>query len=655
MLQFFIWIAYVLSTFLISYTIGMMLSASFHNGLFPIWAVLLCIVLGGTASISAYSIGDNESQKKFNFDILVRAFSVMWFLVMKGSEVFTFPLYLFLILTAIKTWERSRALRSASKMDGLAKETKLIADFMNYEHKLRKAGEVLDPTSMAGYKYLVRGEDENNVKVVPPLYQKRLEITEEVITIEKIWQCKGQLLCSGTGDPDGQLKDICLSFALCKLFCCRFAGYTLLERSQEKLTLLTRSGLLAYGSDYERPFRVIEVELAFLQDFLYTKYPIIFRRGLPIYKIIELIIFMVGCCVATSELKNYQAPDGYLSLHTGAGWRIDVVVTTAMIWVIFLTEIMELLFILFSNWTKMTLISDYVRKPAWQKNKFVEKVIEFICNRQWLSPWGRVLGQYSLLESFDHNPSKFLYNSFTAAFMDIPCNGQKERTPIKLPVEVKQQVSHTLNLTGRRVANGFTSLNRNGVAHKLGWACKLESPVHVIMVWHIATTLCEIDSSIGANPEVQREKDFVVAASLSKYCAYLVGFCPRLLPVHAYSAKFIFDQVVCEAREDLNGCYSMKSRYDEMILLAERDPEESTIMRRGAVLGKRLMEIIEDSPQRWKILAEFWAELMLFLAISGDETAHAEHLVKGGEFVTHLWVLLQHAGVLEQETAEQDV
>ncbi|KAK7860069.1 hypothetical protein CFP56_000399 [Quercus suber] len=34
---------------------------------------------------------------------------------------------------------------------------------------------------------------------------------------------------------------------------------------------------------------------------------------------------------------------------------------------------------------------------------------------------------------------------------------------------------------------------------------------------------------------------------------------------------------------------------------------------------------------------DFWADMMFFVAPSDDTTVHAENLIKGGEFVTHLW------------------
>jgi hypothetical protein len=52
--------------------------------------------------------------------------------------------------------------------------------------------------------------------------------------------------------------------------------------------------------------------------------------------------------------------------------------------------------------------------------------------------------------------------------------------------------------------------------------------------------------------------------------------------------------------------------------------------------------------RRWEVLAEFWIEFLLFLAPSDNMNIHTKMLGAGGEFITQLWALLSHAGVLER-------
>jgi hypothetical protein len=72
----------------------------------------------------------------------------------------------------------------------------------------------------------------------------------------------------------------------------------------------------------------------------------------------------------------------------------------------------------------------------------------------------------------------------------------------------------------------------------------------------------------------------------------------------------------------------------------------------GARLARQLTEEIQDKKLQWKVLADFWAEMILYVAPCDDDLAraHLETLTRGGEFITHLWALLTHAGVLKRHT-----
>ncbi|GMY36960.1 hypothetical protein FCV25MIE_32202 [Fagus crenata] len=648
-LIFSISIAYLMPMYLITYTLGQMQSATFRNELFTFWAMFLLIFLGSADCISAYRLEDNENRKRYNLEVMFKFYILGWFIATYAITKFLVPLY---ILCLLKTFERGVALTMASRSYGLVRINKLIADFMAYEHMLSNEDEV-DPVSMKGFKYLVKGEEKEQEKVVPPQYQNQLQLTGKAITIDMIWQCEGRLL-SSNGDPDGRLKDICLSYALYRLLCRRFAGYHFSESSQVKTWNFVRYGLLSNEDDHERAFRVIEVELEFLYDLFYTKYAV-FSDGLPKLKHIRLILVIISCVAVAAMLRNYHAPIGDLNLLTVGGHNVDVLVTGIVVVAILFMELVQYFVVSFSNWAKVQWLCCYVVKPSWQKNKLIEKILQIVCHRKRLKPWGRKLGQYSLLESFNYSPSRLLYNlPYINYFVEKPRKGQKESNRINLPMEVKKAISISLKTNGQHVKNGEASLQRNGVENELSWACRLETQTHVIMVWHIATSLCEIDQYKKANLNMESEH-FIVANALSKYCAYLVAFVPSFLPDHSYITEVLFDQVVQEARDVLNGCDSPTGKYEKMMTICEGDPAEK-IITRGAALAKHLIVgISENDELRWKILADFWAEMMLFVTPSNETTVHAEYLARGGEFVTHLWALLSHAGILKRDSSHEDV
>lgn len=82
-------------------------------------------------------------------------------------------------------------------------------------------------------------------------------------------------------------------------------------------------------------------------------------------------------------------------------------------------------------------------------------------------------------------------------------------------------------------------------------------------------------------------------------------------------------------------------------------PGMNAIFAKGLELGTMLVEGMENSLHRWKVLAEYWAETILYIAPSENTRAHMEHLSQGGEFLTHIWALLTHAGILSRPSSEK--
>ncbi|KAF8031488.1 hypothetical protein BT93_D0641 [Corymbia citriodora subsp. variegata] len=662
--QLFIFMAYSLSTFLLTYTLGLMHDAPSRNELFPIWGMLLMIGFGSTDSISPYSLDDNEQYKRNNWQLLAKSIWLIWLIELyfrDGFKVMAPAQCLFIVL-GVKIFERARALMAASRQS-LQRNTKVIADYMSREHQ---SGEV-DPVRMTGYTYLVRGEEEKWVNyyvrvkrfIKKCLWKWKVEITasnyrmtldkDKLITIEKVWQYKGRLLQGG--DPRNKLKDICLSFALFKLLRLRYAGYSLPQEVQKKTRMLILHGLLSQEDGYRRAFRVIEVELTFLFDFFYTKYGFIFHLGRLMLKLMEFITVIMGIWTTTSLLK-YRHNHVYQLPNTPNALGVEKLVTSVMIILFVIMELMQFFFMGFSEWAKVTWICKYVEKKSWQENMWIERMIRAICGVRLLKPWERNLRQYSFLESYSYKPSRLLNNEFTAAYIDQTRNGQIQSVPIKLSEEVNQAVFHALKWKyGTKLENGQASLRKNDVFEKLSWACWLETQTQVIMVWHIATSFCENQKPVRSGSAGWT--NFLVATSLSKYVAYLVAFAPRLLPDHPYVVEYVFDRVIIAAKIFFKGRKTMEERVNKMKGNSSSAHEESnsssaheeTVIILGAQLGNQLVNDLKDEEMIWMVLADFWVELILYVAPSDNAKAHAEHLSRGGEFVTHLWALLSHAGI----------
>jgi hypothetical protein len=204
--------------------------------------------------------------------------------------------------------------------------------------------------------------------------------------------------------------------------------------------------------------------------------------------------------------------------------------------------------------------------------------------------------------------------------------------------------------------NGKLALRRCGFGH-LAWACDENGGVAaVILVWHLATALLE--TRADQHPLSPAGK---AAVMLSRYCAYLVAYEPGLLPDDRAWTERAYADIAAELDGFFQSCCATAGRRSRLMDAGFHrgggagDLQESTAMEKGVMLAKELESAAGSGPAAptmhrekvWTMLLELWAELLVLAACApaGRAEAHALALANGGEFVTHIWTILVHAGV----------
>ncbi|XP_058071024.1 uncharacterized protein LOC131220068 [Magnolia sinica] len=674
-----LWAAYFLPFYIISHTLGLMQSPPYLNEMYAIWAMLFLLIYG-TANSTLYSNQDNQQRKSHALQEVILLYLACWLYSLHHDEkVFECPLLAILVLTAIKFGARLILMNSRySPSIVLRRRTKLLADFMRREQDISSE---TDPVHMKGYNYLVMGEEK--AEVVSNEQWKMDHINCGIVTIENIWDCQNMPLLSNRG---GHLKNMCLSFALFKMLVRRFRRYPLHESHLLKTWNFVRYGLLS-NNDHDRAFQVIKVELSFLYDYFYSMFPVIFsdRRtffSTTVFHVITEILMLGASIWIAIPLMSYAPhPKGFRDIRVcniddrwlngcymeGNNWfsyfcekpsldeptRTHVLGTCVVIGVFVIMQILQFFSVAFSDWTKVWLLCQYVRKRFLQHSKW-EGVLGFVCHPPFMrsKPW-RKMGQYFLLSSFNYRPTRCCF--LCHAFIDKRRKGQKASDSVELSMDVKKAVIDTLLDNGRRLTNGVSSLRKNEVEAELSWACNFDSNTYTIFVWHVATSFCVMEHDAECKKKEKDsgklEPDHAVATSISGYCAYLVAFAPSLLPDPPDATEILFDATISDTRKLLKKC--RKSQTEVHKKLKEMVNGE-TIVEKGIKLGKQLLSLLPDEGPKWNVLADFWAEMILFLAPSDNEMAHAESLANGGEFITHLWVLLTHGGILKRNSAQLD-
>ncbi|CAN6463481.1 unnamed protein product [Victoria cruziana] len=675
----FIWFLSIMPHGVIAFTLGLMNTSKSYHDFLGLWAVYFLILIGGTDTVSAFELEDIEKRKTnflyFCAKTLLAGVIVATYPLSGKLQIGVWVLYL-LAFTRIR--ELGAASLNVSRSFGLGEQSKLVADYMSDIEPHLSADSQAEPTSMKGYNYIFYGERHAaDVRIGQPL-------PLSLVTIDQVWR-------QGLGD---RIKDTCLSFALFKMIKRSLVGMDMAEKDEPKTWRLVRDGLLSEeNEDGRRALRVVEVELGFLFEYFYTKYSLLHSKEFICIRIPVSLSVIFSCLLCIIWLGNYETTGDRCAIFANGanGVNLDLMETKVILGVLPLLELIQLINLATTNWFKMLLVSIcvkqdsilqsiseshnavkirmFIRMMCMRSIKIVETVTRWFrcfCLRR---PWTGNLLQYSLLESYRYGRHRSIAGRLLGlvlrGLVDRPRLGMEPAKSVPLSPEITRAVTERLRSSWPHLRMGEFSLSHHSDRDILPWACiNLETSIHTILVWHVATTLCEPpppavqrwwsaacpggQRSVKGNEEAPHATYLLVATQLSKYCAYLVAFAPELLPGNPYLTETIFDDAIADATARFGKCRTLRQRHKEARALAGEYVEEAAAASRSIIcLGSLLanqLEMMEEG-RRWKLLADFWTELILFVAPSGQPWAHVKFLASGGEFITHLWALLYHSGI----------
>ncbi|KAK8456775.1 hypothetical protein SEVIR_3G070300v4 [Setaria viridis] len=373
-------------------------------------------------------------------------------------------------------------------------------------------------------------------------------------------------------------------------------------------------------------------------------------------------------------------------------------------------------------------LSGAIKVPEYVRQAVLEKLIKILENEQGSDLPGviKTLSNNNLRKQLQN------YQAYTAqersTQMVLPTSTQivlPTSTQIILPASthfvVPENPDMVLQTSAHIVLPTSTNIVLSTSSHIVvptSTDIVLPTSSHIILVWHIATSLCEMalatDYGVNlSNPrfpcslwswftsccsskpylmDVSEKKDsiwswltncclpkskmemedkkkvdgklpdhlrktYIIANSLSRYCAYLLVSKPELIPDSFLVPKIVFQKTVKSARDGLlKDCDSLPKRFRKLMDEAEKpikDFEKEDVLKQGVALGKELLNHLSEE-RRWEVLAEVWTELLIHIAPTSSAQAHKKCLSRG-EFVTHIWALLWHHGVQKSSLWPEDV
>ncbi|KAK3430539.1 hypothetical protein EUGRSUZ_D01615 [Eucalyptus grandis] len=605
------------------------------------WAPFLLLHLGGPDTITAYALEDNELWMRHLLGLVVQTAGTLFifFQALIGSDDLSVLWLLMVISGLIKYGERVYVLRAASSeqfRDSIPEPPLRYSKILE-EYKLKEAeGYDITPHEVIE---IYGGNVERNLRGGVDLSSPDRDLLPEVKgPLDIFRRLFGNEKLLAEKMKERNRAELAVAKDLIDIFRRLFADLVLSFEDRDTSMLI-----LKY-KHFQVVFRVIEIELGLMYDLLYTKAMVIHNRwGFTLRTVSILSTVMVLVLFSRSDKDKYSK------------WNIHV--TFLLLGVAIFLEIYALFVLLFSDeaacWLKKhrPVILDFIerlqplyKRRRWSGSMAQYNLLSFALKEKHL-PFHRILE----LLYVDQKVLKFLYKGDVEISDFI-----KER----LIEHFKSLATSEKEVQSVRPYPGYLILKKHELLDDFKWSIELEFD-QSIHVWHIATELL-------CHPEPEKQEDLSGAPEMSKqlsrYMLYLLVMYPFLLPVgfgrvrfrdmYAAATRLLKEtESKCKTRKAiesesniLEACNTLRKKVNTKLapIMAEGDKSKFALYQ-----GCRLASQLNNRENKWDIVSSVWVEMLVFAAIKCKGVQHAKQLRRGGEFLTHVWLLMAHFGLTD--------
>ncbi|KAI4354867.1 hypothetical protein L6164_003696 [Bauhinia variegata] len=596
-IRFFVWLTYLSADWLATVSLGTLASSQDSDRnqvLKALWAPFLLLHLGGPDTITAYSLEDNSLWLRHFLELIVQV-SVAFYVFVRSwsNNAVTFISIPVFISGLIKYSERTWVLRSAS-LD-------------TFEESLLSASTTLQASNL---KHVERGD--------------------EVACVHRAYSL-----------------------------------FPLLKRLYANLSLRfgegRRSHSLIVGDakdDKESSkfaFKLVEIQLGFLYDVLYTKAPIIYSPHGLVYRFISLFSVLSASIayIIVIDKNAYSETDFYITyaLFIGA---------------VFL-EIYAFVSLIFSDWTTRWLTKNrserpnsmcryiysavsycesrlrrffFMRKMRWTESIIQHSLVDFCLKSRVTTLFGPdiLFKIHFLMELYRKKWTEVDDDLKASIFLQL---GKKH--------ERYKQSGFEFNELKKLLDQKWSYvIEKENFYKTIRWSLELEFD-HGLLLWHIATDICyECDHKQKDNREASKK--------LSDYMLYILLMCPTMLPKWIDRSVHVRDTFTEAIGIFHRRQFPVKNREDACKLMLQlhvqcqplesqrREKSSKSVFLEGCRLGAQLHQL--GCP--WDKICEVWIEMVTYAASHCEWGTHAQQLRRGGELLTHVCLVMAELGLSDQ-------
>ncbi|XP_031272089.1 uncharacterized protein LOC116130492 [Pistacia vera] len=614
-----VWLAYLAADWVATVALGILArsqglfnddSSQPNNVIQAFWASFLLLHLGGPDTITAYSLEDNELWLRHLLGFVIQVGVAFYILVRcywDNNEAFIFLAIPVFIIGVIKYGERTLVLRSSS-----AKQLKdsLLSS---------------PPESGPEYDEIVAAIGRGEV-----LQTKESTAIVAVSNVESI------------KPKDYYLVEASMLFERLR---CLFADLILSHYERKE------SYSLIHNKPPKDAFKLVAVELGFMYDVLFSKATTIYSRfG------IFLRCFCFFSHVSVSIVFLYAVDKHAYS-------PIDISITCVLLLGAVFLDLYAFIVLLLSDWTKLWLTKH-----------------NFNCHGLLLNNskrWSESMGQYNLLSLCLKDISSKTVRAPKLLGIKEILEKYQYLTWEDVNVDLQEMIFEKVRENGKKMEGDLFNIKlckellaqRGDYAlgdcfNEFGWSTTGVEFDHSILLWHIATDLFHyLDHSVNADDN----RIPISCKQLSDYMLYLLVICPTMLPKGIGEIRY--RETCAEAlrffeRKRKREKISNISRNEACQMLLQVNTDGSlvedikgdrslSVLYYGCKLAKQLQNLKSrqygwSHEQVWKMVSEVWIEMLTYAASHGGWKEHGQQLIKGGEWLSHVRLLMSHFGLSDQ-------
>lgn len=395
--------------------------------------------------------------------------------------------------------------------------------------------------------------------------------------------------------------------------------------------------------DSKDAFKLVELELGFMHDFFYTKSSIIHSQWGAFLRLATFSSTLVAIVTFCTTAQHTYPP-------------LDVYLIFLLLFGALSLEFYSIFLFMRSDWCVI-----WLSKIDHFLARFTFKLIcSFGLWSIGKTRWSNSVPQHNLIThcledmTSEGEYFNFLKASHITKIMDTQPISEKLKkrifSQLKQKVENEDQGINDNN-SNNKVSADWIVKKQNLYKDKLGWSEELDTD-QSILLWHIATNLCyySVHEDESLSSSIKDTK------SLSEYLTYLLVTRHSLFPNG--TSQMRFNATVKETIKFLDRSsrttFTVRDACKNILqdLELKTDPTDvkengsSSVLHYGCWLARELEKMEEE--EKWEIIGNMWVEMVADVCCECRMYDHVEQLGHGGDFLTHVWLLMHHFGFDKQ-------